>query len=36
VPVTGSIGTAVLPGATVATPVIYASVIQVPFFKDKI
>jgi uncharacterized repeat protein (TIGR01451 family) len=36
VAVTGTVGTAVLPGATVATPVIYASVIQVPFFKDGI
>ena len=34
--VTGTFGTAVLPGDTAATPVIYASVIQVPFFKDKI
>jgi uncharacterized repeat protein (TIGR01451 family) len=36
VAVTGTVSTAVLPGATVATPVIYASVIQVPFFKDGI
>src|SRR5205085_7433735 len=36
VAVTGTVGTTILPGATVATPVIYASVIQVPFFKDKI
>src|SRR5436190_1590670 len=32
--VTGTVSTAVLPGSTVATPVIYASVVQVLFFKD--
>lgn len=34
--VTGTVGMEVLPGATVATPVIHASVVQVLFFKDGI
>ena len=34
--ITGIVTTAVLPGSTTATNVIYPSVIQVPFFKDKI
>ena len=36
VSVTGVVGSAVLGISTAATPVIYASVVQVPFFKDKI
>jgi uncharacterized repeat protein (TIGR01451 family) len=36
VSITGTIGSVVGPGATTASPVIYASMIQVPFFKDKI
>lgn len=34
--VTGTVGMAVVPGDTVATPVIYASFVQVLFFKDGI
>src|SRR4051812_10904668 len=34
--VTGPIDMEVLPGATVATPVIHASVVQVPFWTDKV